>query len=64
MYRKFNRPDSSAFASNRHVVSEAKYFILPVEVKALGMTVSKFGITAKELVCEFAHWSLASTFIC
>lgn len=55
MYRKFNRPDSSAFASNRHVVSEAKYFILPVEVKALGMTVSKFGITAKELVCEFAH---------
>lgn len=46
-------PAVSSFVS-KQVKTFAQTFIIPSEIKALGFTTSKAGITTKELIRQFA----------
>lgn len=47
-----HRPGLSSFAAGHNVDFRAQTFIAPGEIKRMTMTTSKYGVTAKDLVCE------------
>lgn len=47
-------PGASSFSSDFEITTKGQTFFLPAGVQALEFSTSRFGITAKELICELA----------